>query len=524
MTLASPLWLLGLALLPVVRWLHRAGRHRRVVAVPHLALWRDAAVSLAAASRRQPPDPAWRRRALLAALLLLALAGPRLEQPTQRITLWIDDSPSMFTREAEGTRIAIGLARARSLLASQARAEVEVRTLADPWHPLGPLADDTASTLAARRLRDPPAPPPPALLAGQRQHWLVTDAAHPELIAWPGSRRPDRVIRVGAVTRNVGIERLAARRAPGERGRIELLAKVANGGSAVENRTLVLIAGDSEVSRTAVRLDPEASTFVSAVIPDSNAVEARLLPGDALAQDDEIALDLAPLRRHRIAIDPACPRTLVLAIATHPALSALPAGTAGADAALDCASVRTATPIPRIQVRTDRLSQPAAEPLRWSSTVPASQRIRLDVDRLRYSAPLSPRPGDDVLLAAGDQPLVVRRVGEPAVIETTLDFGAAEMASDAQVPLLVNWLAECLFDAPLLDAIALVDRGARSSAVVPGPRTPVASTAPSEARARESRDESRILLVLVGLGLAWEIVALARQWWRLSARVDAGSA
>lgn len=74
--LAHPTWLVGLLLVPWIRWLHRLhapGQPRRV---PALFLWRDAVAAVAAGRRLGPPDPAWRHRAVLAALAVLALAGP----------------------------------------------------------------------------------------------------------------------------------------------------------------------------------------------------------------------------------------------------------------------------------------------------------------------------------------------------------------------------------------------------------------------------------------------------------------
>ncbi len=48
--------------------------------------------------------------------------------------------------------------------------------------------------------------------ARDRLHWLLTDGAHSALFEWPGDSRPDRVVQVASVTRNVGLERLSARR------------------------------------------------------------------------------------------------------------------------------------------------------------------------------------------------------------------------------------------------------------------------------------------------------------------------
>jgi hypothetical protein len=194
----SPWWFGGLALLPLIRWLHRGGRHRRALRVPRLELWQGAPAQTAAAGERAPPDPAWRRRALLAALLCLALAGPQWPQRQPAITLWIDDSPSMLVRDAPeraGTRLTEGLALVRAQLADVAHAEVTVRTLSDPWRESAAPGDALAAHVAASVGQRDVAPPPAALLRSDRLHWLLTDGADAALLAWPDGRRPDRVIR-----------------------------------------------------------------------------------------------------------------------------------------------------------------------------------------------------------------------------------------------------------------------------------------------------------------------------------------
>ena len=251
LTFATPMWLSGLLLLPVIRWLHRGGRQRRAVPVSRLDLWRRAVASQSrAAGERRPPDPAWRRRALLTALLFIALAGPQLPEQRTDITLWIDDSLSMLTREEHGTRLAEGLAQVRSLLAAVPQADVEVRTLGDPWHGLDALNDGTIATLVAVAGRKQPTAPPAALLRRERLHWLVTDGAHAALFEWPGDGAPDRVIQVGGVTRNVGFERLSARRNLNDPERYDMLLKVANGGTADETRVVVFTTDAGELGRS----------------------------------------------------------------------------------------------------------------------------------------------------------------------------------------------------------------------------------------------------------------------------------
>jgi hypothetical protein len=103
------------------------------------------------------------------------------------MTLWIDDSLSMLTHEEHGTRLAEGLAQVRALLTEVPHANVDIRTLGDPWHSLGSLTEATSrpSSLAPDGSR--PSAPPAALLPDDRLHWLLTDGAHAR--CWNGPAR-----------------------------------------------------------------------------------------------------------------------------------------------------------------------------------------------------------------------------------------------------------------------------------------------------------------------------------------------
>ncbi len=509
LNLAAPLWLCGLALLPLIRWLHRGGRHRRTVAVARLGLWRGAELSLPAAGERRPPDPAWRRRALLAALLFIALSGPQwpLRQPA--VTLWVDDSLSMLTREVQGTRLDVALGQARALLAQTPHGEVELRTLGDPWQRLG--ADTAPAVLARGAGRQEPAAPPAALLRADSQHWLLTDGAHARLFDWPGGRQPDRIVQVGSVTRNVGLERLAARRHPGDPQQVDLLIKLSNGGTVAETRELVVASATGEVARQTQRLEAGATSSVQVTMPAATSVRATLVPGDALAEDDVMVLDLAPLRRRRVAVDAACPAALRAAVSAHPGLG--PA--LEAEAVLACGPGEGARAWPTVRVVAERTPVRLPGALQWSPTVDESRRVRLEGDVLQVAAQLALRAGDTTLMAIGDAPVIVSRAGAPALIDTALDFTAAPRAGGPEVPLLVNLMLESLLGAPLLDPIAVIDRGPLASRVAPAARAVVASRADARSPARGVSDGTAAVLLAALLVLVWEIVALARQWWRL---------
>jgi hypothetical protein len=509
------MWLLGLLLVPVIRWLHRGGRHRNTVPVSHLGLWRGSAANSPVAGERRPPDPAWRRRALLAAMLFVALGGPQWPGRRIHVTLWIDDSLSMLTREAQGTRLALGLAQARARLAEVAPADVDVRTLGDPWHSLGTLDQRSVATLLAEVAGKVPAPPPTALLRRDGQHWLVTDGAHAALFAWPDDHRPDRIIQVGSVTRNVGLERLSARRSASDPGKLDLLLKLTNGGNAAETRELVLFTDAGEVARSAHHIEPGTSAFVNATILASTSVRAALEPGDALPEDDEIVLDLAPLRRQRVAIDSTCPRALVAAVSAHPALVVAKDGATDVQAALDCGERGAANGLATVRVIANSVPTRPRGPVEWSSSVAESARIRLHIDRMRVAARLRARPGDTVLLALDGEPVIVSRSGASRLIETSLDFESMVLAGGPEIPLLVNLMFEHLLGSRLLDQIAVADRGPQESWVTPSKPVATMVAARHQSGARVLREGTRWLLAAALLVLIWEIIALWRQGYRL---------
>lgn len=494
LSFAAPAWLLGLLLVPVIRWLHRGGRPRAAVPVARAALWRAAPAEWPAEGARQPPDPAWRRRALLAALLALALAGPQWPLPQTRITLWVDDSPSMLTREVGGTRLSVGLAQARSALATLPGAEVELRTLSAPWR-LRAIGDALPAAGA------PPAPPPAALLRADREHWLLTDGTNAALQAWPGGQRAARVLQVGSVARNVGITSVAARRPAGDPAFVDVRVRLTNGGDRAEARELLVAGEGGAAQRLTVDLAAGATETRQLRLPQASRLQVRLTPGDALPEDDEAALDLAALLPLPVRVDAACPPALRAAVAAHPGLADVAAGEA-----MRVACGSTAAPVPALRWLGEQLPTPLNGAPHWAAELPAARQVPLAPDRLRVTGRPALSSGARVLLAADGQALMVLRGGPQPVLDMALD--AASLGPD--LPLLLNFAAEQLMGRSLLDPVAVLDRGTAAARVVPGVAPPAETGGASAASAQA--DGTAWLLWPALLVLVWEIVALARRW------------
>jgi hypothetical protein len=514
LSFAAPFWLAGLLLIPIIRQFHRSGPNVRSFPVSSLMLWQRESSVTPAAGKDRPPDPVWRRRALLTALLFIALAGPQLAERRTRITLWVDDSISMLTRETGGTRLEEGIAQVRSALADVAAAEIDVRSLTEPWQSMGALNDGTLAKLTALAGHKEPGAPPASLLLPGRLHWLLTDGADPAVFDWPVGRHPDRTFTSGSVTRNVGLERLSARRNLTDPEKYDLLVKVMNGGTAAEVRDVLVATDAGEISRSSERLDAGAFALLNVTIPASNQVRVRLEPADALAADDEIVLDLEPLRKRRVALDPSCPPALSTALEAHPALVHVAWQSSGVDALITCAAATTAANVPKLHVSTARMAVVASRPLRWSSAVAESRRISVEPEALQSSTRLDVRPDDTVLLASGDDALIVRRAGASTLIETALDFTSTRFVRRPEFPLIVQFLTDELFGADLLNRIASVDRGPAAVKVAP-----VIHTAPSSdhraSRDTQVREMARPFLMLAVLVLLWEMTGLARKLRRI---------
>ena len=172
--------------------------------------------------------------------------------------------------------------------------------------------------------------------------------------------------------------------------------------------------------------------------------------------------------------------------------------------------------------------------MQWSTALPAAQRVALPATPLARVAQLQPGPQDRVLVAQGDEPLIVERGGALPLVETALDFGALAAARDPALPLLLNLLFERALGTPLLDAVVLVDRGHGVAQVVPAAAAAAASEPAGEVAAGVAgdlasetprgagRSLARPLLWAALAVLLWEIAALVRQGWRLRRAPGAG--
>lgn len=512
--LATPAWLLGLLLVPAIWYLHRSGPILRRHPVANLDLWQDSRERAMQAGERRRPDPAWLRRASILALLCIALAGPQWRRPAERVTIWVDDSLSMQTIEAGESRLDRGLRLAQSALRAAHAQDAFMRPLSEParsYPAFGPGALHAIRSSAA--MREPQLPPPDAL-DPTSAHWLVTDGADDAVNAWLGRSAIDRVIQVGTSSRNVGITRVTVRTQPAATSGQAIQVLLRNGGTVAESRTVEVSSDSAAPTTRRITIDAGASEALEfSAARSAQRVTARLIPADALAEDDVAEVDtasLAPLATH---VDTKCPPAVVRSIAAHPALKA----THGGDARLviDCGSGWGREPaVPRIALHPGTPEPFDAAGILWSpsvnaverrfaATMPAQARGRLD----------AARPADEVLLAAGEVPLVIARAGPPRVVETSLDLGAADSAANGFAPLAMAFLVDTALETPLLDRSVALVRSDAASMVAPR----ATLTAHPLARGATHGSEVPFVLPFVLLALAllaWDMLSLARRLLR----------
>jgi hypothetical protein len=518
MSFATPAWLFGLLLVPVIWYLHRTGPILRRHPVASLDPWRDTHLDALQAGKRRRADPAWIRRAVIAALLSLALAGPTLLRGTERVTLWVDDSLSMQTVQSGRTRLERGLDLAATALRVSGVGDVEMRFLSSPWRARAGRGVPARAAMTSQADRREPQLPDPAQLDRSRSHWLLTDGADADVNAWLAAGPITRVLQVADDSRNVGITRLSARPQPADAMALAIQLQLFNAGDRTESRRVVVSTDAGVIGEREVAIEPGSTATIpfDARVP-VRSVEARLSPTDALTEDDTIAVDTSSLAPVAAFVDVACPAAVLRAIRAHPALRA--ATESEARLIVDCGGTTSANPaLPRLRIASGAAEAISGSTLRWAPGV---------ADRLSHvplELPLQSRgridgagPADSALLEAGTTPLAVLRHGPPRVVETALDFSAPEIANEDALPLLVGLLVDVAMDEELLARFVAGGHGVLASKI--GPLETLQARA-GIAPPVDTRD-STVLLPLLLLAIAllmWDAGVLGRRLMRETTR------
>jgi hypothetical protein len=446
--LMQPWWLIGLAAVPAIRWLHRHHHPLTWHAVSAVFLWQDAAVESTQNAARRPPDPAWRRRAFIAALIVTALAGPSLQLAQRSLTVWVDASPSMQTVEAGETRIASAMRLLDQALADHDFAEV------------------TTKNLSAEL---------PSALQDDSTHWLLSDGASESVRNWAVENTFERVIQVGSETENVAVTRLALRRGYLESDRVDVLVSIANTGTQSARRRVDLFHGDTRLATEHVTLPPGEIVHWSTTIPEGSKTLTATIDGlDALSSDDRLSIAGTRWRRLSTSVSSACGPALRAAIASHPALVT----DGGTDLVVSCskelppvAGAASASGHAEIRVL-DGPSSALGEPPFWMPGTTANGDLSIPTE-LIFAAGW-PAPVDmaqrQAIFQSGDKALVtVARDsdGYPALVETVIDLEHERLAQQAEYAALVANLVDAATGRRLLDEATLASRKFADAIIAP---------------------------------------------------------
>ncbi len=503
--LDSPWWLFALAAIPLIRWLHRWRAPFSAVAVSAVFLWKRADSSHAAGAERGEPDPAWRWRALLWALIVLALARPWFQQQDVPVTVWVDHTMSMATSDTGSSRLSVGLEQLEDALRDAGHPPATLRSLSDPSRAIEATDAAAFDATAWPYSRDGPGRlPTAATLDPATEHWLLTDGANARLVEWSARAPLNRVIRVGEVTENLAITRVAARRNLEDLSLVDVLVVVSNRGTLPAQRAVILETSGQTMTSPVLDLAPRTDELVAMTLPrTARSINASLSNSDRLDLDDAMQLDLASLRKIAVAVDGACPAGLKRAVRSHGGLT-----TESGDVIelhINCGGAeRPGVPMLRVLVQ---LATPVdADPV-WLPAAGKLQRLTLNADWLAASG--TPASGqDDVLLAAGERPLITR-TGQ--TVDVYVDLGNPLLVDRPEFPAMIAGMIDVALGRDVLDPVAVSRLDAVEADVAPLPEPAYAGRSVSQARHRTGLAETLLLIAMALLAIDAALIMRARR-------------
>jgi hypothetical protein len=509
LSVAAPLWLIGLAVIPLIWWLHRFGDSDAATPVSAAFLFQSQLDETKTSHTLPRANPLWILRAILVSLLVLALARLNWTQdPERHITVWFDDSLSMHAHEDKQKRTAIAAQRLGAALDEADPAEVRIRLLSDH------LKQFDASTLTGKTraatiirwldLHRPGSPQIPFSLPRETENWLVSDGASSRVNAWMGDAGFSHTIIVGSETENTAITAVMARRALLQTTRHHGSVRVHNTGSANSKRTLSVRADDQAILDEEIKITAGRSIYRSFRVPaDTSLLVAKLLPGDALSPDDILEVDLEGLRPVVVDLDSRCGPHFSGALNAHPGLEIHTEIEQEATLMVQCTPSPEPSTVPTIFVHTARDYQPVTSPVRWHQSIPGLSGMTLDQSWLLINSDSARPPSDLTLLGSADMGLSLIDVRAGA-IDVFLNLETAPIVERLEYPLLVNALIELALTRPVLDPVVRTSRNLAESRIArqPEPGTIASPTAAMHARV----DMTPYLLILATLLLLADIL------------------
>ena len=444
----APLWLLLLALLPLIRWLHRFRQQSRTFASTTLFLWQSIQHHKSSDGTLSKPDPRWILRALLATLLILSLAEPCLQTKNRpSIEVWLDDSLSMFVHEEKEQRIQMAMQQLQHYLLKNKASAIQIHSLGNPALLLRLDPGDSSGWPArlsewTSRPQGEPSPPPPATLSPDNNHILLTDGADRALNEWAQSAALQHAIQVGKKTKNIALTRLSLRQPLHESDNIAGLARVDNLGKTSQKTRLILLHEKQIIEEKMLDLPPSGNAIVTFNIPavNQNSLYARLeavnnaLPLDPLPLDDSFQLKtdtLSPLLHYKKR--GSCSQQLMAVLDSHPVLIQ---GKNQVDVIINCSDQGSESEQPTLTFHPPRSVQQTTQAAHWHKNL-TMEPLRMSAG-LAYSNEAPTLNADSIpVLSANGRLLIFKKDNSTQTIDSYLDFSDPVFARQAEYPLLI---------------------------------------------------------------------------------------
>lgn len=498
-SVTAPIWLLGLAVIPLVWWLHRLGDPDAAAPVSAVFLFDVHEDDTSARRRLRRADPVWILRAALLGSLVLALAGltwPR--NPERHITVWLDDSLSMHAREAGQPRTAMAAQELAAALEAVGPATVRVRALSDHRRQFDATSLAGGQLVEAIVRRAAPAesgsPRIPFILPPEREQWVVSDGADTRVNDWTGDASQLRSMVVGSETENAAVTAIMARRSLQDAALNFGSVRAHNLGADETTRTLTVRADSRVIFSEEVAIGAGSPMYRDFRVPAGTArLVAKLSPADALILDDELEVALDGLRPAVVDFDNRCGPNFRRAIDAHPGLRFRSGAERETALTVQCASSPGPSVPPSISVHTAGDYRGLTGDAWWRGSVPGLGGMLLEPSWLRVDPGSAPPQSDLTLLASPDDGLALID-GQPGIVDVFLDLEWAPFTERSEYPLLVNALVELALGRPVLDPLIRAGRNPAESRIA---RRPAAgASAPAVSATGGGMDLTGYLLAL----------------------------
>ncbi len=448
--LESPLWLLLLGLIPLIRWLHRFRLQSRILPATTLFLWEKLQRSTSLNGSPGKPDPRWILRAIICTCLIFALSSP-FQQTTREpaIDVWLDDSVSMFSLEQNQSRLQIAAQKLHSYLRSHKPSTIQIHSLGDPTSqlsldPENPTSWHSSLILWASQPGAEPSPPAITSLSSRNRHILITDGADKTLNLWAESAPLAALIQVGEQTQNLTLSHLSLRQSLINPSDISGTVQIDNVGDTAHQARLLIKQQNQLIESLTIEVPAfgsYAATF--SILPGKAGLITASLESenDALLLDNLLTLDVDKLQATiRYQSLGNCPAQVKTVIDSH---SAFISTEKNAELLINCSGNLGTSAEPTLMIHQAKNITRTMETAHWHTQTPLEFPALPAGLPYHQKTPLLSSSGSPIL-SADNRQLISKRIGNPDIIDLYIDVSDTRFTRQANFPLLIFALISML--------------------------------------------------------------------------------